>query len=132
MNLFAKSHDLLRRMTLMAQNPDPGKNANRSNADPAQQYPEPAQDGKKSSGIHLSWHVIIGLILLLPAVIFAFINSQLVTISVVFKEFQAPLILIILSSIAIGSISTLLVSWNIRRKRAKKQRSQISTPGNHL
>ncbi|NCC75802.1 MAG: DUF1049 domain-containing protein [Clostridia bacterium] len=116
---------------IMAQNQYPEKNANSSNADPAQQIPQSAPNTEKPAGIHLSWQVIIGLILLLPTVIFAFINSQMVTISVVFKEFQAPLILIILGSIAIGSISTLLASWNIRRKKAKKQRSQVTTPDNN-
>ena len=108
----------------MANNQYPEKGANDSNADPARQYSQPTQSAVKPTGVRLSWQVIIGLILLIPAVIFALINAQMVTISVVFKEFQAPLILIILGSIAIGSISTLLVSWNIRRKKAKKQRSQ--------
>ncbi|MDD2458418.1 MAG: LapA family protein [Eubacteriales bacterium] len=109
----------------MVNNQYPENGTDGSNADPARQFSQPAPSTEKPTGVRVSWQVIIGLILLIPAVIFALINAQMVTISVIFKEFKAPLILIILGSIAIGSISTLLVSWNIRRKKAKKQRSQM-------
>ncbi|GEM_PF-2218291 len=109
----------------MANTQYPEKGANGSNVDPAWQFSQPPPSTEKPTGVRVSWQVIIGLILLIPAVIFALINAQMVTISLIFKEFKAPLILIILGSIAVGSISTLLVSWNIRRKKAKKQRSQM-------
>jgi uncharacterized integral membrane protein len=71
----------------------------------------------KPKGIRVSWLTIIGLILLAPAVIFALVNAQKVTLNLIFTELQVPLILIILGSIALGWLCALLTSWSRRRKK---------------
>lgn len=84
-------------------------------------FDQPPYQIPRSDGIHVSWQAIVGLILLAPALIFAFLNKQNVTMNLVFTRIKAPLILIILCSIGVGFICALLVSWSHRRKKAKKQ-----------
>ena len=76
---------------------------------------DPQQPGSK-----VSWQVIVGLILLVLVVIFAILNTQKVTLDLIFTDLEAPMIVIILCSVCIGIISTLLTSWSHRRKKAKK------------
>jgi len=75
---------------------------------------------KGSKGIKISWQMIIGLIILVIVIVFAAINTQKVTLNLLFTELQAPMIVIILCSVALGVIITLLAGWRHRRKKAKK------------
>ncbi len=75
---------------------------------------------EQPGGIRVGWRTILGLILLVPAIIFSFVNRQDVELNLIFKTIEAPLILIILCSILIGSVSALLANYRQRRRKEKK------------
>ena len=75
---------------------------------------------KSSKGFRISWQMIVGLVLLVIVIVFAAINTEKVTLNLLFTKLEAPMIIIILCSVAIGVLVTLLAGWCHRKKKAKK------------
>lgn len=70
----------------------------------------------------MSWQTIFSLALLVIFLIFAVINLQYVTLNIIFRRIEVPLIVIILSSAAVGVVFAWMARWRYRRKKAKKYR----------
>ncbi len=70
----------------------------------------------------ISAHTIFVLVLLTLVIIFAVINTQKVTVNLMFAKYETPLFFVIFISFALGCVTALFGSWNHRRKKAKAKK----------
>ncbi len=77
----------------------------------------------------MKWKFIIGLILLIPVLIFAVQNSHTVGIRFVQWEYEVPVALLAYVSLALGMILGILYSYvgRVRKNRNEKRRQQAAS-----
>lgn len=68
----------------------------------------------------ISWQTVVRLMLLALVLVFAILNTQTITLNLIFTKLEMPLFVVIFGSVALGAIIALLDARR-RRRRSIRQ-----------
>lgn len=81
--------------------------------------PESDQQTELPKRTPLTWQRVLRLMLLALVLIFAVLNTQTITLNLIFTKLEMPVFVVIFGSVALGAIIALL---DVRRRRRRSHR----------